>query len=33
MTGRRDRGTGRERGAHLRYDMEITLEEAFAGKR
>ena len=26
------RGTGRERGADLRYNMEITLEEAFAGK-
>jgi molecular chaperone DnaJ len=30
--GRRGRGTGRERGADLRYNMEITLEEAFAGK-
>ncbi len=30
--GRRSRGNGRERGADLRYDMEITLEEAFAGK-
>jgi molecular chaperone DnaJ len=29
---RRGRGTGRERGADLRYNMEITLEEAFAGK-
>ena len=29
--GRRSRG-GRERGADLRYNMEITLEEAFAGK-
>ena len=29
--GRRGRG-GRERGADLRYNMEITLEEAFAGK-
>ena len=28
----RGRGTGRERGADLRYNMEITLEEAFAGK-
>ena len=26
------RGSGRERGADLRYNMEITLEEAFAGK-
>ena len=25
-------GTGRERGADLRYNLEITLEEAFAGK-
>jgi len=25
-------GTGRERGADLRYNMEITLEEAFTGK-
>ena len=25
-------GTGRERGADLRYNMEITLQEAFAGK-
>jgi molecular chaperone DnaJ len=30
--GRRSRGSGRERGADLRYNMEITLEEAFAGK-
>jgi molecular chaperone DnaJ len=29
--GRRGRG-GRERGADLRYNMEITLEEAYAGK-
>jgi molecular chaperone DnaJ len=29
---RRGRGGGRERGADLRYNMEITLEEAFAGK-
>lgn len=29
--GRRGRG-GRERGADLRYNMEITLEEAFQGK-
>jgi molecular chaperone DnaJ len=26
------RGTGRERGADLRYNMEISLEEAYAGK-
>ena len=26
------RGGGRERGADLRYNMEITLEEAFSGK-
>jgi molecular chaperone DnaJ len=34
MGGRRggSRGTGRERGADLRYNMEISLEEAFAGK-
>ncbi len=32
MAGRRGRGPGRERGADLRYNMEITLEEAFAGK-
>jgi molecular chaperone DnaJ len=30
--GRRGRSSGRERGADLRYNMEITLEEAFAGK-
>ena len=30
--GRRGRGTGRERGADLRYNMEISLDEAFAGK-
>ncbi len=29
---RRGRGRGSGRGADLRYDMEITLEEAFAGK-
>src|SRR4029078_2544365 len=29
--GARERG-GRERGADLRYNMEITLEEAYAGK-
>jgi molecular chaperone DnaJ len=28
----RGRGTGRERGADLRYNMEITLQEAYAGK-
>ncbi len=28
MGGRRGRGSGRERGADLRYDMEIALEEA-----
>lgn len=34
MAGGRRRGGsgGRERGADLRYNMEITLEEAFAGK-
>lgn len=31
MAGQRGRG-GRERGADLRYNMEITLEEAFGGK-
>ncbi len=30
--GRRGRGSTRERGADLRYNMEITLEEAFNGK-
>jgi molecular chaperone DnaJ len=30
--GRRGRSSGRERGADLRYNMEITLEEAFRGK-
>ena len=30
--GARGRSGGRERGADLRYNMEITLEEAFAGK-
>lgn len=30
--GRRGRGTGRERGADLRYNLEITLEEAYTGK-
>ena len=34
MGGRRGRGqrSGRERGADLRYNMEITLPEAFAGR-
>src|SRR5688572_5694654 len=32
MGGARQRGTGRERGADLRFNMEITLEEAFNGK-
>ena len=33
MMGRRGRnGSGRERGADLRYNLEITLEEAFHGK-
>jgi molecular chaperone DnaJ len=33
MGGRQRRSSGgRERGADLRYNMEITLEEAFAGK-
>src|SRR5215813_10377194 len=32
MGGRRSRGPGRERGADLRYNMELTLEEAFGGK-
>src|ERR671935_352629 len=30
--GRRGRGGGRARGAGLRYNMEITLEEAYSGK-
>src|SRR5438045_1830533 len=30
--GGRGRSGGRERGADLRYNMEITLEDAFAGK-
>src|SRR5262249_60686196 len=29
---RRGRGGGRERGADLRYNMEISLEEAYSGK-
>src|SRR5919197_5975253 len=32
MGGRRSRSSGRERGADLRYNMEISLEEAFVGK-
>src|SRR5881275_1162012 len=32
MAGQRGRGGGRERGADLRYNMEITLQEAFTGK-
>ncbi|TIQ01957.1 MAG: molecular chaperone DnaJ, partial [Mesorhizobium sp.] len=33
MGGRQRRSSGgRERGADLRYNMEITLEEAFSGK-
>src|ERR1700751_2511151 len=32
MGARRGRGSGRERGADLRYNMEITLQEAYAGK-
>ena len=31
-TGQRPRGNGRERGADLRYNMEITLVDAYAGK-
>jgi len=31
-SGRRGRASGRERGADLRYNMELTLEEAFLGK-
>ncbi|MEX6506359.1 molecular chaperone DnaJ [Jiella sp. M17.18] len=30
--GRQTGGSGRERGSDLRYNMEISLEEAFAGK-
>jgi len=30
--GRAGRGGGRERGADLRYNLDITLEESFAGK-
>lgn len=32
MGSQRARGTGRERGSDLRYNMEITLNEAFEGK-
>jgi molecular chaperone DnaJ len=32
MGGRRRSSGGRERGADLRYNMEVTLEEAFEGK-
>jgi molecular chaperone DnaJ len=32
VTGRRGRSSGRERGSDLRYNMEISLEEAFSGK-
>jgi molecular chaperone DnaJ len=32
MAAARGRGTGRERGADLRYNMEITLQEAYVGK-
>jgi len=32
MPGGRGRSTGRERGSDLRYNMEITLEDAFEGK-
>lgn len=32
MAGQRGRGGGRERGADLRYNMEIRLEEAYSGK-
>ena len=32
MSGARGRGTGRERGADLRYNMEIALHEAYVGK-
>ncbi len=32
MMGRRGRSSGRERGADLRYNLEITLEEAYRGK-
>jgi molecular chaperone DnaJ len=32
MGGGRGRSSGRERGADLRYNLEITLEEAYSGK-
>jgi molecular chaperone DnaJ len=32
MAASRGRGTGRERGADLRYNMEITLQDAYVGK-
>ena len=32
MAGGRGRGSGRERGSDLRYNMEISLDEAFTGK-
>jgi molecular chaperone DnaJ len=32
VMGRRGRSSGRERGSDLRYNMEITLEDAFSGK-
>ncbi|MEM7299876.1 MAG: molecular chaperone DnaJ [Pseudomonadota bacterium] len=32
MGGRRGGGSSRQRGADLRYNMEVTLEEAFEGK-
>ena len=32
MGGQRSRGSGRERGADLRYNMEISLDDAFNGK-
>ncbi len=32
MGGARQRGSGRERGADLRFNMQITLEEAYKGK-
>jgi molecular chaperone DnaJ len=32
VMGRRGRSSGRERGSDLRYNMEISLEEAFSGK-
>src|SRR6266849_4823801 len=32
MAGARGRASGRERGADLRYNMEISLDDAFVGK-